>query len=90
MANNYQRKAVPVSAFQFTGQKPYPFPVFDSPWNDGPGDSYTLLATVEIGKFGRGGKTWLRNGDWIVTFGDGSVERYDALEFARLYEPIPQ
>lgn len=86
----YQTKPIPVEAVQFAKDKPWPPNVFKHSWNVGP-SNYEELPTVKTktveeveDMFGK--NTWLKDGEWIVTYPTGVVEVVPDRVFQVLFE----
>jgi hypothetical protein len=86
---NYQKKAVPVRAVQFRKDEPWPPGVYKHAWNVGPGDNDEVLPTVDVGPRDERRKMWLRDGEWIVTYPSGVVERCSEAVFQAVFEEVP-
>lgn len=86
----YQKKPIPVDVVQFRKDARWPASVFKHPWNVGPGDNDEDLPTVSAGTFANRYKTWISDGDWIVTYGSkgGLVETCRDSVFRDLFEPV--
>jgi len=85
----YQKKAVLVEAVQFREDKPWPPGVYKHAWDVGPGDKDEDLPTVDTGPYLNRCKTWLRDGEWIVTYPSGEVATFSEAVFQAVFEEVP-
>jgi hypothetical protein len=83
----YQKKPIPVDAVQFRKDARWPSSVFKHSWNAGPGNDEDL-PTVSAGTVEHRYKTWISDGDWIVTYRSGLVEVCKDSVFRDLFESV--
>jgi hypothetical protein len=88
MSPTHRKRPVLVTAVQFKKGEPWPSGVFKYWWNVGPVDNNEELPIIKIGPYGAQSYTWLRDGDWVVTYKSGRVDQFTNDQFVAMFEEI--